>query len=102
RMIGGDKVIVSGDKQLQQDIAAKYGVNVIEVGGEYHFQVEHGAEFVPRVVVDFGGRIKAIQVKQPSLDDVFLQLTGHAIREEGGNALDEMRQMGGVWQGRRR
>jgi ABC-2 type transport system ATP-binding protein len=102
RMIGGDKVIVSGDKQLQQDIATKYGVNVIEVGGEYHFQVEHGAEFVPRVVVDFGGRIKSIQVKQPSLDDVFLQLTGRAIREEEADALDQMRQMGRVWRGRRR
>ncbi len=102
RMIGGDKVIVSGDKALQQDIATKYGVNVIEVGGEYHFQVEHGAEFVPRVVVDFGGRIKSIQVKQPSLDDVFLQLTGRAIREEEADALDQLRQMGRVWRGRRR
>ena len=101
-MIGGDKVIVSGDPALQQDIATKYGVQVIEVHGEYHFQVEHGAEFVPRVVVDFGGRIKSIQVKQPSLDDVFLQLTGRAIREEEADALDQMRQMGRVWRGRRR
>jgi ABC-2 type transport system ATP-binding protein len=101
RTIGGDKIIVSGDKDLQQDIAARYGVKVLEVEGDYHFQVEHGAEFVPRVVVDFGGRIKSIQVKQPSLDDVFLHLTGRAIREEEGKAIDQMRQFGRLWTGRR-
>jgi ABC-2 type transport system ATP-binding protein len=102
RLIGGDKVIVTGDAQLPQDLAAKYGVQVVEADGAYHFQVEHGAEFVPRVVVDFGGRIKSIQVKQPSLDDVFLHLTGRAIREEeGGNPLDQMRQFGKLWTRRR-
>jgi ABC-2 type transport system ATP-binding protein len=102
RMIGGDKIIVSGDAALQQDLAGRYNVNVLPVDGEFHFQVERGAEFVPRVVVDFGGRIKSIQVKQPSLDDVFLHLTGRAIREEEGKALDQMRQMGRLWTGRRR
>jgi ABC-2 type transport system ATP-binding protein len=102
RMIGGDKVIVTGDAELPRDITARYGVQVIDADGEYHFQVEHGAEFVPRVVVDFGGRVKSIQVKQPSLDDVFLQLTGRAIREEeGGKAIDQMRQIGRLWSGRR-
>jgi ABC-2 type transport system ATP-binding protein len=101
RLLGGDKVIVAGDEALRSDMAARYGVKVVEVNGEYHFQVEHGAEFVPRVVVDFGGRVKSIQVKQPSLDDVFLHLTGHAIREEEGEAIDQMRQFGRLWQGRR-
>ena len=101
RLIGGDKIIVTGDAALQQDLAAKYGVKVMEVGGEYHFQVEHGAEFVPRVVVDFGGRVRSIQVKQPSLDDVFLHLTGRAIREEEGKDIDRMRQIGKLWRGRR-
>jgi ABC-2 type transport system ATP-binding protein len=102
RMIGGDKIIVTGDAELPRDIAARYGVLVIEAEGGYHFQVEHGAEFVPRVVVDFGGRVRSIQVKQPSLDDVFLHLTGRAIREEeGGKAIDQMRQIGRLWSGRR-
>jgi ABC-2 type transport system ATP-binding protein len=101
RLIGGDKIIVTGDPELSKDLAARYGVEVIDADGEYHFQVERGAEFVPRVVVDFGGRIKSIQVKQPSLDDVFLHLTGRAIREEEGKAIDQMRQLGRLWRGRR-
>jgi ABC-2 type transport system ATP-binding protein len=101
RLIGGDKVIVTGDPALQQDLATRYRVPVQQVGPEFHFQVAHGAEFVPRVVVDFNGRIRSIQVKQPSLDDVFLQLTGRVIREEEGTTLDQMRQVRKVWTGRR-
>jgi ABC-2 type transport system ATP-binding protein len=101
RLIGGDKIIVGGDKDLQNDIALRYSIEVQAVNGEFHFQVAGGAEFVPRVVVDFKERIKSIQVKQPSLDDVFLQLTGHAIREEEGSELDRMRQGAKLWMRKR-
>jgi ABC-2 type transport system ATP-binding protein len=101
RMIGGDKIIVVGDKGLLRDIASRYGVPVQEVGAEYHFQVDRGAEFVPRFVMDFKDRIQSIQVKQPSLDDAFLHLTGRAIREQEGTELDRMRRATRVWTRRR-
>jgi ABC-2 type transport system ATP-binding protein len=101
RTLGGDVIIVAGDRELQNDIAARYGVRVQEVGGDFHFQVAHGAEFVPRVVLDFDGRVRSIQVKQPSLDDVFLHLTGRAIREEEATERDHMRRAMTAWAGRR-
>jgi ABC-2 type transport system ATP-binding protein len=101
RMIGGDKIIVVGDPALRQDLTARYSVAVQEVDGTLHFHVAGGAEFVPRVVDDFKGRIQSIQVKQPTLDDVFLKLTGHAIPEQEGSELDRMRQASKLWTGRR-
>jgi len=101
RMVGGDKLIVVGDPALRHDLETRYGVPVQEVDGTLHFHVAGGAEFVPRVVVDFKERIKSIQVKQPSLDDVFLKLTGHAIPEQEGTELDRMRQGVKLWTGRR-
>jgi ABC-2 type transport system ATP-binding protein len=101
RRIGGDVLIVVGDPRLRTDLAERYQVPVQEVGGEFHFQVESAAEFGPRVVMDFRDRIRSIQVKQPSLDDVFLQLTGRAIREEEGSELDQMRLGKRMWTGRR-
>jgi ABC-2 type transport system ATP-binding protein len=92
RTIGGDKIIVGGDEALEADLKAKYGVDVQRFGQEFHFQMSAGAEFVPRLIADFGGRIRSVQVKQPSLEDVFLKLTGHAIREEEGSVKDMMRQ----------
>jgi len=101
RLVGGDSIVVAGDAGLGDDLARRYAVTVQQVDGQFHFQVAHGAEFVPRVVADFNGRISAIQVKQPSLDDVFLQLTGRAIREEEGTTLDKMRQAARLWTRRR-
>jgi ABC-2 type transport system ATP-binding protein len=100
--IGGDKIIVGGDEALAEELAQKYGVEVQKADGEFHFQARSGAEFVPKVVADFNGRIRSIQVKQPSLEDVFLKLTGHAIREEGGSSLDAMRQGVQMWRRGRR
>jgi ABC-2 type transport system ATP-binding protein len=101
RQLGGDTIIVAGDADLPRDLEARYGVRVQAADGAYHFQVARGAEFVPRVVLDFDGRVTSIQVKQPSLDDVFLSLTGRAIREEEGSQLDQMRQVRKMWTGRR-
>ena len=101
RLIGGDMVIVRGDNRLKDDLAVKHGVPVLDVDGELHFQVSGGAEFVPRLVGDFNGRITSIQVNQPSLDDVFLRLTGRAIREEQGTDMDRMRQGARLWMRRR-
>jgi ABC-2 type transport system ATP-binding protein len=97
KSIGGDTVIVSGDDQLGPDIEAKYGVSVRRSGREVHFQHPSGAEFIPKLVGDFGGRIASVQVKQPSLEDVFLKLTGHGIRPEEGSAMDMMRQGIALW-----
>lgn len=102
RLLGGDKLIVGGDPALGADLRARYGVQVQEVGGEFHFQVPSGAEFVPRLAVDFPGRIRSVQVKQPSLDDVFLHLTGREIRAEEASSLDAMRQNRRLWAGGRR
>jgi ABC-2 type transport system ATP-binding protein len=99
RMIGGDKIIVNGDPGLEADLAAKYDVDVQKVGGDFHFQVASGAEFVPRLIGDFGTRVKSVQSKQPSLEDVFLKLTGHGIRTEEGSSKDLERQGMKLWRG---
>ncbi len=97
RLIGGDMIIVGGDAALETDLAARYRVEVQRAGSELHFQVTRGAEFVPRLIADFGGRITSVQIKQPSLEDVFLKLTGRAIRAEEGSVMDLMRQGMQLW-----
>ena len=100
RMVGGDKIIVEGDEALLDDIKRMHKVDAQKVGNEIHFQMNRGAEFIPRLVSEFAGRIKSIQVKAPSLEDVFLQLTGHTIRTDEGKGVDQMRQAVQLWRRR--
>jgi ABC-2 type transport system ATP-binding protein len=46
--------------------------------------------------------VTAVSFRRPSLDDVFLKLTGRAIREEEAGQGDRMRMMGRAWRGGRR
>jgi ABC-2 type transport system ATP-binding protein len=102
RGIGGDTIVIGGDEGLQAELQQKYGVDVQRTNAEFHFQMPAGAEAVPRIVGDFAGRIRSIQVKQPSLEDVFLKLTGRAIRDQEGSVLDSMRQNVQLWRRSRR
>jgi ABC-2 type transport system ATP-binding protein len=97
--MGGDTIIVGGDAALEQDLASRYGVAVQKAGGAFHFQMAGGAQFIPKMMADFGARITSVQVKQPSLEDVFLKLTGHGIRPEEGSITDLMRQGMQLWRG---
>jgi ABC-2 type transport system ATP-binding protein len=100
RMVGGDKIIVGGDERLLDDLKGSYNIEAQNVNGEIHFQMDGGAEFIPHLVSQFAGRIKSIQVKEPSLEDVFLRLTGHTIRADEGKAVDQMRRAAQLWRRR--
>jgi ABC-2 type transport system ATP-binding protein len=57
------------------------------------FKMEKGEEFIPELIRDFGTKIVSVSIHRPTLDDVFLQLTGKEIREEGGDELSNLRMM---------
>jgi ABC-2 type transport system ATP-binding protein len=54
------------------------------------FEREHGEEFVPELIREFGVKIVSINIHRPTLDDVFLKLTGKEIRDEGGDRKEAM------------
>ncbi len=87
---------------LAPAIASRYGVEVRTGPDGLRFDVPDGASFIPRLTADFPGQIRSVSVHRPTLDDVFLQLTGRAIREEEASGMDFMRQAARAWGGRRR
>lgn len=100
--VGGDVITLRTDDDLQaaRDIRDRWGIEVQVVGDELRFEVEEGDQFVPEVVRHIGPRVAAISVHRPTLDDVFMKLTGRAIREQEGAALDRIRQFNKAWSGR--
>jgi ABC-2 type transport system ATP-binding protein len=102
--VGGDVVVLSTDDndRALAEIRERFGVDAIADGGEVRVEVPDGAEFVPRLVRELSVTVRTVMVRRPSLDDVFLKLTGRAIRDESADPGSQMRMMMRRFQGERR
>jgi ABC-2 type transport system ATP-binding protein len=102
--VGGDVVTLSTDDdgRAAVEIAARLSVTPTVDGAGLHLEVADGAAFVPRLIGALDVPVRSVTVRRPSLDDVFLKLTGRAIRDAQADAADGMRRMAQVWGGRRR
>lgn len=94
RLVGGDLITVRSDDdvRLAMRLQADFGVAPVQTPEGLRFEMQNGEEFIPRFVTAEHGRIKAISLRKPTLDDVFLKLTGREIREENPSAVDAMRE----------
>ncbi len=94
RMVGGDVVTLatSDNERAKEEIQQQFGVNkILHSNGTLSFEVENGASFVPRLVSGLSVQVRTVSVRSPNLDDVFLRLTGEAIREEEAGNRDKLK-----------
>src|ERR1022692_500644 len=102
--VGGDVVtITTPDTAVaSEEIRRVMQLEATQVDGTLLVEVPDSASFMPRLFSELSVPITAVSARRPSLDDVFLKLTGRAIRERGNTSLDTMRNMGRIWGGGRR
>ena len=102
-LVGGDVVtITTSDNGLAlKEIRDLFGIEPTPDDGTLRVEVPDGAAFVPRLVRETSVEVRSVAFRRPSLDDVFLKLTGHAIRAEGAAVVDQMRMFGRAFGGRR-
>jgi ABC-2 type transport system ATP-binding protein len=98
-MVGGDVVTVTTREAAQaaDEIRRAFDLEPIVERGSVHVEVPDGAGFVPGLVRELTVPLSAVTLSRPSLDDVFLKLTGKAIRDEGAGEMDQMRMMAARW-----
>jgi ABC-2 type transport system ATP-binding protein len=79
----GDRVeIKTADNQrAAEEIRQRYGIEVALDREWVWFQVAAGAQFVPKLVKELSMPVISVVVRPPTLDDVFLNLTGREIRD---------------------
>jgi ABC-2 type transport system ATP-binding protein len=71
----------SNDVQAKQELLDKYGLAAANDQQGLYFEVANGTEFIPRLVRELAAQVVSVSVRQPTLDDVFLKLTGKKIRD---------------------
>jgi ABC-2 type transport system ATP-binding protein len=92
-MVGGDVVTVTTREPAvaADEIRREFELEPIVDGTSVRVEVEDGAGFVPRLMRGLTVPVSAVTLSRPSLDDVFLKLTGKAIRDDKAGEMDQMR-----------
>ena len=85
RGVGGDTIAMATADNVAaaEEVRARYGVESTIIDGLVSFVVPQGDQFLPELVRSFGQPVQAIELHRPTLDDVFLHLTGREIRDDG-------------------
>ena len=98
-MVGGDVITVTtrATDAAAEQIRRAFELEPIVDRGSLHVEVPDGAGFVPRLVRELTVPLSAVTLSRPSLDDVFLKLTGKAIRDASAGEMDQMRTMMSMW-----
>ena len=83
RQLGGDIVRIESSQNdaLRKELEHKLGTPVRQEGNALQFEVADGAKFLPRLLQEVRTKVEAVELRKPTLDDVFLSLTGRNIRE---------------------
>lgn len=97
KMAGSDIISVktADDDRAIGEIKLRYGIEASRSSNGVNFGVTNGEEFLPSFIKGFGIPILSVSLRRPSLEDVFLKLTGREIREENVDAMKAMVQMHG-------
>ena len=84
KIVGQDIVSIKtdDDDKAVEEIRLRYQIEARHDNNRLTFEVASGEEFLPIFIKEFGTKILSVSLRRPSLDDVFLKLTGREIREE--------------------
>ena len=97
-MVGGDLVSLKAEdnQALMQELKQKYGVEPVLERDTVVFSVPQGDKFLVKLTCELDNKLTSISIRRPTLDDVFLKLTGRAIRDEEVSFKDQMKSMSGM------
>ncbi len=100
-MVGGDLITVHTSDNERAAEKLKQATQVESrqgPDGQLIVEVRQGDQFIPQMMQIFADSgspvsVQSVNLRRPTLEDVFIKLTGHAIREEEAGSTERMRSM---------
>lgn len=88
--VGGDTVTISSDNNelVERELREKFSLAPVKEGNLISVKVQSGERFIPQFLQGVETSIQSLKLTRPTLEDVFLQLTGRQIREEKVDGKD--------------
>jgi ABC-2 type transport system ATP-binding protein len=98
-LVGGDIVTVRtpDSQQAAEKLKAMHNVESrLGPDGQLIIEIAQGDQFIPQMMMTLTNSgtpvtVQSVNLRRPTLEDVFIKLTGHAIREQEAGAVDQMR-----------
>ncbi|MEO8493640.1 MAG: ABC transporter ATP-binding protein [Planctomycetota bacterium] len=86
--IGGDTITIETENadSLATAIRERFNVAAEVVGGRVRLEQQDAGAWVAKLVEAFPDRVQSITLAKPTLEDVFIQKTGHRFWQEKENA----------------
>ncbi len=83
--VQGDIIhLVTADNPLaREEIQRTFRISAREENGGLSLEAERGEEFIPKLIRALPVQTLSVSITKPTLNDVFLRLTGRTIRDEG-------------------
>ena len=92
--VGGDIISLktADDEGAAAEIGSRFQLPVRRDGDGLTLEVPSGDTFIPELVRGLGVKVVSISLRQPTLDDVFIKLTGRELRDQEVAGMDQMRE----------
>lgn len=92
--VGGDTIFIKtkDNKEAGRFLEEKMGIVPTVSDDELYFSADEAETCVPEIIRAFGELIISVRLQKPTLNDVFLVLTGRMIRDSSLDNLDSIRE----------
>lgn len=82
-IVGGDVVFIetTDNRSSKIQIENLYKLNVWEKEDYLYMTCDRGDTCIPEIIRTLGNKVKSVKIQRPTLNDVFLKLTGKTIRD---------------------
>ncbi|MBI5641098.1 MAG: ABC transporter ATP-binding protein [Nitrospirae bacterium] len=94
KTIGGDVIYLktADNKKAVMELKRLFDGAVSEKDGEIFLSALRGEVCIPKIIRELGDSVLSVRMQRPTLNDVFLKLTGKEIRDESAAAGDDIKE----------
>ena len=84
QMVHGDiiRLVTEDNRKAVPEIQSLFNITAREENGTLVLETERGEEFIPKLIHSLSITTKSVAIQKPTLNDVFLKLTGRTIRDD--------------------
>lgn len=94
KSLGGDVIYIKtpDNKKAKIEIERLFNLEVSEKDGELFLTTIRGDACIPEIIRALGETVLSVRLQRPTLNDVFLKMTGRAIRREDPSSNNEIKE----------